>query len=449
MSLCPRLTDKGSLVLRQNLGVELVHAHRLGNSLCGSAIVAGHHHHLGNAAVVERLDGCGCFFPQGVSDAQHSSKLPADAQVQVGILRIKAVIQLLLPFGNHAVLVFKHKVSAADDNLFPLHHAGNAMRHNILHLGMVLLVVKPPHLCLLHHGVGDGMGIVLLQAGCQTEHFRCGMPTEGNNLSHLGGRVGQGAGLIKDDGIGLRHVFHKPPALDGDMILGTLPHGAEHRNGHCQLQRTGEVHHQHSQGLGHIPGNQISQCRAAQGVGHQLVRQMRGAGLSRGLELFGVLNHLHNPVIPPAAQGFLHLNDAGALLGHRAGINEASRLFGHGLGFAGHRCLVDHGLTGNHLAIQGNQAAGADDDFVAHLHLTHRGQHLSLPGLQPHIFHLQGHGARQIGNRLFMCPLLQDFTQPEHEHHGTGGIEVAPHNGNRHGGSIQHRHRQLAVEQRG
>ena len=61
-------------------------------------------------------------------------------------------------------------------------------------------------------------------------------------------------------------------SLDGDVELGAFPHGRQHRNGHGQLQSAGEVHHQNGQGFGYVPSQQIGQGRAAQGVGHQLVR---------------------------------------------------------------------------------------------------------------------------------------------------------------------------------
>ncbi len=38
------LLDEVGFVLRQNLGVELVHAHLLGNGLGGAVAVTGHHH---------------------------------------------------------------------------------------------------------------------------------------------------------------------------------------------------------------------------------------------------------------------------------------------------------------------------------------------------------------------------------------------------------------------
>ena len=49
--------DEVCLILRQDLGVELVHPYLLRHTGGGTAVVAGHHDHLADAAVVERTDG--------------------------------------------------------------------------------------------------------------------------------------------------------------------------------------------------------------------------------------------------------------------------------------------------------------------------------------------------------------------------------------------------------
>ena len=174
---------------------------------------------------------------------------------------------------------------------------------------------------------------------------------------------------------------------------------------------------------------------------------MGGAGLGRGLELLGVLDHFHDPVIPAAAHGLLHLDNALPLLCHGTGIDKAAGALGNRLRFPRHRGLVHHGLSGQDLSIQRNQAAGADHDLIPHPDLPYRHQHLRLTGFQPDVFHLEGHGSGQIRHGLLVGPLLQDLTQTEHEHDGSGGIKVPPDHGNRYGSGIQHRYRQLAVKQ--
>lgn len=56
-------------------------------------------------------------------------------------IRIRQGVKFgLLPCRDDAVLIVKGKVMAADDDLLPVDTAGNAVRNEILHARMTLLV---------------------------------------------------------------------------------------------------------------------------------------------------------------------------------------------------------------------------------------------------------------------------------------------------------------------
>ena len=288
---------------------------------------------------------------------------------------------------------------------------------------------------------------MLLQAGGKPEHFRLVVSAEGDDRRHGGRRIGQCAGLVEHNGVRLGHRLQKASALDGDVIAAALPHGGQHRNGDGQLQGTGEVHHQHRQHFRHIPGQKIGQRRAAQRIGHQSVRHPGGFVLGGGFQLLRLLDHANHPVIPPAAGGFLHGDDALALLRHRPGIDGTAGVLGHGHRLAGEGGLVHHGLALHHPAVQRDHAAGADHDTVARLHVGDLRQHLGTVYLLPDAVHPQAHGGGEVGNRLLVGPLLQNFAQMQHEHNGAGGGKIAPCHGHRDGGGIQHGDGQFAVPQ--
>ena len=231
-------------------------------------------------------------------------------------------------------------------------------------------------------------------------------------------------------------------------MAGALPHGGQHRDGDGQLQRAGEVHHQHRQRLGDVAGQQIGQRRAAQRIGHQTVGQTGGLVLGGGFQLFRLLNHVNDAVVPAAAGRLVHADNAFALLGHGSGIDIAAGPLGNRHGFAGHGGLIHHSLAGYHLAVQRDQATGTDDHAVARLDVGDGGQYLGIAHLKPYMIHVQAHGSGQIGHGFLVSPLLQYLAQPQHEHDRPGGGEVTPCDGHRHGGSIQHCHGQLAVPQR-
>ena len=321
------------------------------------------------------------------------------------------------------------------------------MGHHILHLRMVLLVGEPVPLCLRHHGVCHGMGVMLLQTGGKSQHFRLVVSAEGDDRRHGGRRIGQRAGLVEHDSVRLGHRLQKASALDGDVIATALPHGGQHRDGDGQLQGAGEVHHQHREHFRHVPGQQIRQHRAAQRIGHQSVRHPGRLVLGGGFQLLRLLNHVNHPVIPPAAGGFLHGDDALALLRHRPGIDGTSGMLGHGHGLAGEGGLVHHGLSLHHPAVQRDHAAGADHDTVPRLHIGDLRQHLGAVCLQPDAVHPQAHGGGKIGHGLFVGPLLQNFAQMQHEHDRACGGKIAPCHGHRDGGGIQHGDGQFAVPQ--
>ena len=273
------------LVRRKDSGAEVIHSHLSGNGCGGAVTVAGEHNGAGNPQSAEGREGFLCLLPQRVGDADHSGKLSPHRQIQVGILRRQGVKALLFALWNDAALILKDKVGAADEDPLPIDGAGDAVGHQIFHLGVVLLVTQASALRLLHHGVGHGMGEVLLQAGGQPQHFGFLLGAERYHLSHPGAGVGQGAGLVKDDGIGSRHSLQEFAALDGDVGASRLPHGGEDGQRHGQLQRTGEVHHQHRQGSCHIPSKGKTQQAPGKGIGHQLVRQIGGLALSLRLHL--------------------------------------------------------------------------------------------------------------------------------------------------------------------
>lgn len=92
----------------------------------------------------------------------------------------------------------------------------------------------------------------------------------------------QCAGLVKYNGICLRDSLEELAALDRDMIHACLTHGGQNRQRHSQLERTGEVNHQHGQCTGDIAGQCVAERTADQRIRHQLVRRL-AAWLSAAL----------------------------------------------------------------------------------------------------------------------------------------------------------------------
>ena len=145
MTVCPAalaLADKVGLVLGQDLGVDRVHADLRGDGLGGLAVVAGHHDDVCKAAVMQGTDGVLRLAAQRIKNADDGGELARDAEIEMGILCRAGTGTFHPRPPARAALVLKDEVRAADDDLFVVDLAGDAVRHDILHLGMVFLVVQ-------------------------------------------------------------------------------------------------------------------------------------------------------------------------------------------------------------------------------------------------------------------------------------------------------------------
>ena len=398
---------------------------------------------------MQRADGVPRLGTQRIVNADDRREPSGDAEIQMRILRGQSREFFRVLLRDCAALVLKDEVRAADQDGLSVHHAGNAVRHNVLHLRMVFLVGQAALFRFLDHGVRHGVRVMLLQTRGKAQHLALVLAAEGHDLRNRRLRVGQRAGLVKDDRVGLGDGLQKAPALDGNMIAAALAHGRKHRDRHGQLERAGEIDHQNGQHLRDVPRQKICQRRSAQRIRHQPVGKTGGLVLRGGFQLLGFLDHFDDPVIAAAAHRLLHADDAFALLRDRPGVDIAARPLCHRHGFAGDGRLIDHRLALGDLSVQRDQAAGAHDDLVARLHVADGDKQLRIAGLAPDLVHVQRHGSGEIGDGLLVRPLLQNFAQPQHEHDGACRGEVAAHHRDRDCRRIEHGDRQLPMPERG
>ena len=190
-------------------------------------------------------------------------------------------------------------MGASDHHPFAIYGAGDPVGHCVFHFGVHLFVVQTLFLCGLYHSVGDGVGEVFLQAG----GLFLVMMAKGNDLLHSGTGMGQGSGLVKDDGVCLCHGLQVFVVFDYDMGGTGLAHGRQHRERHRQFQCAGEVHHENGEGPGGIARQQVGQCAARQRIGDQPV----GQGHRPILRLFRLLDHGHDLVVAALSRPLLYL----------------------------------------------------------------------------------------------------------------------------------------------
>ena len=145
--------DKAGLILRQDLGIIGIHTDLLCDDGGRAVVVAGHHDRFLYAKAAQLAKHLGGLLAQGVGNADDAGQHPADGKIQVGILRRQGVKFSGLSRRDIAALILKDKVLAADDGLLAADGAGNAVRYDILHLAVHLIMADAPCGSSLHNGV--------------------------------------------------------------------------------------------------------------------------------------------------------------------------------------------------------------------------------------------------------------------------------------------------------
>ena len=225
MSLRLLLLNIGSLILRQHLRPEVIHPGLRGDGCRSMPAVAGHHDDIGESRVPESPYYIRHLRTHGVADADHCRENAADGQIQLGIFTGNALELLFLALRNPALLVFKYKVAASDDCLFPVYQGCDAVSHHILDLPVHLVVAESPAGSLRNHRVGDGVGEMLFQACCDPQHLISVPSAEGYDIRHGGAGSGESSCLVEDNGIGLCKQLQILSALYRELMFLALPHG--------------------------------------------------------------------------------------------------------------------------------------------------------------------------------------------------------------------------------
>ena len=74
-------------------------------------------------------------------------------------------------------------------------------------------------------------------------------------------------------------------------------------------------------------------------------------------------------------------------------------------------------------------------------------QHFLAITLDPDFIHIESQTTGQIIHRFFMCPFLQQFSDPQQKHGGAGGGHITTQHRHTDGGGIQYRHFDLPLHQ--
>ena len=141
-------------------------------------------------------------------------------------------------------LILEYKVCRADDGATTLDGRSDAVRHNILDSSVTLAVLEPALARRIDHGACHRMRKMLLQASGKAQDLVLAPAIGGKHAGKTRLCLGERAGLIKHNGVGLGKRLKVLRALHHHPHLGCIAHGGHDGNGTRELECARVVDHQ-------------------------------------------------------------------------------------------------------------------------------------------------------------------------------------------------------------
>ena len=118
------------------------------------------------------------------------------------------------------------------------------MRHDVLDGGVALAMLEPTLACRIDHGACHRMREMFLQASGKAQNLVLAPAIGRQHASQARLRLGERAGLIKHNGIGLGKRLKVLGALDHHAHLGGIAHGGHNGDRTRELKCARVVDHQ-------------------------------------------------------------------------------------------------------------------------------------------------------------------------------------------------------------
>ena len=198
----------------------------------------------------------------------------------------------------------------------------------------------------------------------------------------------------------------------------------KHGNRHCELECTGEIHHQNGKCLCGISCQKVCQCCCAKAVRYKLVCQMGCLAFYIGFHFLRFFDHLHDLFKFAVTSDLADCDRQCALFHHSARIYGCALCFSDSRGFAGQWRLVDQCFPFCHHTVKRNDITHMHNNLLSCFNFIDRHQNLCPIYLFPCFCHMQRQASCQIIDWLFMCPLFQQFTETEQKHDRTCCVRI-------------------------
>ena len=131
-----------------------------------------------------------------------------------------------------------------DDGATLFDGRSDAVRHDVLGGGMALAVLELALACRIDHGACHRMREMLLQASGKAQNLVLAPAIDREHAGKTRLRLGERAGLIKHNGVGLGKRLKVLGALDHNAHLSGVAHGSHNGDGTRELECARVVDHQ-------------------------------------------------------------------------------------------------------------------------------------------------------------------------------------------------------------
>lgn len=177
-----------------------------------------------------------------------------------------------------------------DDGTTPLDGRSDAVRHNVLDGGVALAVLESTLTRSIDHGACYRMREMLLQTSGKAQDLVLAPAIGGEYAGKTRLRLGERAGLIKHNGVGLGKRLKVLRTLDHHAHLGGIAHSGHDGDGTRELECARVVDHQRRRGLDEAAGGKRNQAREQEVPRDDLVGKVLHMRLALGLERIGRLH---------------------------------------------------------------------------------------------------------------------------------------------------------------
>ena len=428
----------GVLVLGQQFGLKLVDTRLARNALGRALRIAREHNDMLDAQRMQVGDGLTDAGLERILDTEHADDLAINRQIQ----RRQALhlgLDLLLDVGLELrTLILKYKVRGTDDGATPLNGRGNAVRHDVLDRGMAFAVLEPALAGGVDHGTRHRMREMLLQACGKAQNLVLTPAIGREHASQARLRLGERAGLIKHNGVGLGKRLKVLRALDHHAHLGGIAHGGHDGDGTRELECTRVVDHQRRRSLDEATCGESDKAREQEVTRDDLVGEVLHMRLTLGLERVGRLHERDDRAELSLSRVGAHAHQDAAIFHDGSGEHVVACAAHNGKRLAGQGRLVDHGASLLDHAVNADGHAGAHGYQVAGLKLGGGNAHL---GVTDHFLRLVGHIEQRVDELVFAHGagvVLEQLAHVEQKHCLARGVDITLDERNADGRSVEH-----------